>query len=325
MYASLTPADALVMTLLRSMSFSDGGYRALPRAAVHGRVLSALSTNAELTLISLVTARDLAAASQDEWLVSSPPHDYPMTRHWASWLRKQAPWAQGLLWSSAPRTEQPSLILFADRCGPGLLDLLGDPVPLDEESGVSLVNEILAPREVAITARPPASIPVGVYLDTDDQGKIAQVVKRVDRFVDMLGYDGPIEPVVEKGSFIRNSWAKVKGALTSEDVKNLAAKVERAAELRYLDSSQAEVDGKAASAFSSIVSSLAEIPSACILAGSILLIKYAGPQGSVVLSKNLSWRELETLERFPEILQNPQKALESLALAQAQDSNSDSY
>ena len=92
-------------------------------------------------------------------------------------------------------------------------------------------------------------------------------------------------------------------------------------ELRYLDLAQADADNKVADALSKIVASLADVPSACVRAGSILLIKYPGPQGPVILTRNLSQLEINTLERYPEIQRNPQTVLESLSLAIANASD----
>jgi ribosomal protein S13 len=158
-------------------------------------------------------------------------------------------------------------------------------------------------------------ISVAVYLETDDSAVINSVVHDLDELVEALGYDGPLRPIVERGSFFRQSWGKLRKALTSDDVKELALKTERALELRYLDGEQAQVDNKIADTLSKLVGALADVPSACIRAGSILLIKYPGPQGPVILTRGLSQMEIKTLERFPEIQQTPQKALESLALA----------
>jgi hypothetical protein len=49
------------------------------------------------------------------------------------------------------------------------------------------------------------------------------------------------------------------------------------------------------------------------------LIKYAGPEGPIILTKNLSPSELGALERFPGIQQDPRRVLESLAIALASD------
>jgi hypothetical protein len=159
-------------------------------------------------------------------------------------------------------------------------------------------------------------ISVGVYLDSDDPSTAERILRCVDEFVDLLGYDGPIRPVIEHGSFVRRSLAKIKVALTSDEVRDLIAKAERAVEVRILDSEQADVDYKMAAAVSNIIAALADAPNACIQIGSILFIKYSGPQGSVVLSKNLSLKEIKTLERFPGIQKEPHNVLEYLAVAQ---------
>lgn len=158
-------------------------------------------------------------------------------------------------------------------------------------------------------------ISVAVYLETDDSAIIAQVTQYVDELVAALGYGKPIDPITERGSFLRNSVARIKKTLTADEVKEVVAQARRAAELRYLDSQQAEVDNKIAETLSNLIASLAEVPSAFVKAGSILLIKYPGPHGPVISVKNLSDLEIRTLQRFPEIQREPHKALESLALA----------
>ena len=160
-------------------------------------------------------------------------------------------------------------------------------------------------------------ISVVIYLDSDDASTVEQIVRYVDELVELLGYDGPIRPIIEHGSFWRRSLAKIKVAFTSDEVRDLVAKAERVVEVHYLDSEQADVDNKMAEAVSNLIAALADVPTACIRTGSILFIKYSGPQGPVILSKSLTPREVKTLERFPGIQQEPNKVLEYLALAQA--------
>jgi hypothetical protein len=169
-------------------------------------------------------------------------------------------------------------------------------------------------KDLSIETRP-TKISVEIYLATDNPETIAQVVQHVDELVDALGYDGPIDPRTERGSFIRHSLAKIKKSLTSDDVIDLLARAERAAELRFLDSQQAEVDNKVADTLSKLIQSLADVPTAFIQIGSILIIKYPGPQGPEIRTRQLSPLAIRALERFPGIQREPQKALESLALA----------
>ena len=115
--------------------------------------------------------------------------------------------------------------------------------------------------------------------------------------------------------FFRRSWAKIRKTATSSEAREIAAKAARAIEIHYLGSEQADIDQKVAEAQAKLIDSLADIPSACIRAGSILLIKYSGSNGPVLFTRNLSQLEISILEKFPEIQRTPQTALDTLALA----------
>lgn len=224
---------------------------------------------------------------------------------------------------------------------PGDVGKSQDPVPLFRENtaaggllregsqsaylaGPDLVAG-LKPTRLRTDSKPPAGqqpsvldqiedeISVSVYLDTDDTDAIARVIRHVDELVEALGYDGPINPTVERGSFIRNSWAKIRRSPTSDEARKLLMDAERAAKLRYLDGKQAEVDNEIADALHKVIADLSDIPNASIQAGHILVIKHPGPEGMMLISKYLSELEVRSLERFPEILREPRKTLESLA------------
>jgi hypothetical protein len=169
-----------------------------------------------------------------------------------------------------------------------------------------------------ISSQAPEEISIVIYIDTDSDADIARVVQRTDEFVDVLGYEGPIEPIIERGSFFRRSWAKIRKTATSSEAREIAAKAGRAIEMRYLDSEQADIDQKVAEAQASLIDSLADISNACIRAGSILLIKYTGTNGPVVFTRNLSQLEISILEKYPEIQRTPQTALDALALAMSE-------
>ena len=121
---------------------------------VNGRRISALEATLDLPLISLLTTADLAAASQDEWLISASPSEYPQTRRWARWLRSQATWAQGFAWSSIRDLGRQSVVLFGDRCPPGaLVTVPGAGFDLDDADGTAWLNERLAPYRISVRLR----------------------------------------------------------------------------------------------------------------------------------------------------------------------------
>ncbi|MFG2413018.1 RES family NAD+ phosphorylase [Streptomyces goshikiensis] len=148
LYAGLTPEAAVSETVLHSLPFDPaGGARLVPRVAVTGRRLSVLRLTASADVVSLVTGQDLAAVHQDSWLVQAEARDYPYTRDWAHWIRRHTdPWAQGFLWSSKREPGERALVLFADRCPPGLLaETADEPVDFATAEGRRWLDQALLP------------------------------------------------------------------------------------------------------------------------------------------------------------------------------------
>jgi hypothetical protein len=160
-------------------------------------------------------------------------------------------------------------------------------------------------------------IAVDIYLDTDDRDVAARVFDATDSLVRLLGFDGPFDEQVSYGSIFRRATAVARQAVTNEELLARLIKAERALELRYLERTQAEVDVKQAEAAQRLIGSLAEVPQACLRAGSLLLLKYQDAMGPVVLCRTLSQLELHALERYPEIQKNPRHVLDALATAVA--------
>lgn len=160
-YAALEDRTAIAETLLRDLEPDDYGMRALSRAAVTGRQLSAIVLTQDLDMVSLVTGRDLGAIGQDAWLVTAPAHQYPQTRAWAHWLRSQASQAHGFIWSSLRDPGSMAVVLFGDRCaaefGADYEQNLLHEVPelavhLDDKDGAVWLNRLLEPCRVEISS-----------------------------------------------------------------------------------------------------------------------------------------------------------------------------
>jgi hypothetical protein len=158
-YAALDENTAVIETMVRDLELDEEGYRAIQRPALANRVLSGLALTRDLELVSLVTGPDLGAIGQDAWLVTAPARDYPQTRAWAHWLRDQAPWAHGFIWSSLRDPGGRAIVLFGDRCaadfGRDYQAVLLHEVPelavvLDDKDGIAWLNRILEPYRVVI-------------------------------------------------------------------------------------------------------------------------------------------------------------------------------
>lgn len=152
LYAGLSEETALAETLLRDLPPDERGYRIVPNRAVNGKRLSGLVLIRDLTLIRLIDAVDLAAIGQDAWLVATSAGDYPQTRDWARWLRRQAPWAHGLIWDSLRARGSHAIVLFGDRLAANFTDdyektMLYEvaelAVDLDDSAGIAWTNERL--------------------------------------------------------------------------------------------------------------------------------------------------------------------------------------
>lgn len=153
LYAGLSAAAAVCETLLRSLPFDPfGGPRLLQRAAVEGRRLSTLRLTADVCVLPLMSAQDLAAVHQDTWLVQAEAQEYPYTRDWAHWIRRHTePWAQGMVWSSKREPADRTVVLFGDRCRPGTLHCEEEgAVDFDTAEGRDWLNSALMPYHVQL-------------------------------------------------------------------------------------------------------------------------------------------------------------------------------
>ena len=159
------------------------------------------------------------------------------------------------------------------------------------------------------------AIAVDIYLDTNDVELINRAVEAADELLPLLGYERPVDTVTTRGSIFRRGSAVAIIGLTSRELKERRAKVERALELAKLGSRQADVDLKEASAVANLVSCVGDIPQACLRLGSILLVKFQDSAGPTIIVRTLSDLEMVAIERFPEVQTSPRLTLEALAIA----------
>lgn len=142
-YVALDDLTALAETLLRDTVF-DGSRRTLPAAEVRHRRLILLEATRDLSLISLVSLQDLAAARQDTWLVQADESDYALTRCWGHWLRGCTPAADGIVWRSRRNPDGLAVTLFGDRCADAVVPSSLGFRRLDEHTGLEWLNDRLS-------------------------------------------------------------------------------------------------------------------------------------------------------------------------------------
>jgi hypothetical protein len=158
LYLGFSVGAAVSEVLLRSLPFeSGGGPPLLPRVAFERRSLSFLRLAVDVEVVSLMSGADLAAVAQDSWLVHTEGADYPQTRDWGHWIRRQTkPWARGFVWPSKREPADRVAVLFDDRGEAPLLEPAGsDPVDFGTQEGERWLNGVLAPYWTRTAPRVP--------------------------------------------------------------------------------------------------------------------------------------------------------------------------
>jgi hypothetical protein len=156
LYAAPDQSTAVAERLLRDRPF-QGGPRIIRRNAITGLRMSTLVLTRDIRLVALVSAVELAALYQDDWLVQAEGTGYEHTRAWAAALRGARPEPDGLIWQS--RRDRPGLcaVLFKDRAGDAVIPGAEPPVVFDDEKdGERHLAAILAAHQSYIDAASPA-------------------------------------------------------------------------------------------------------------------------------------------------------------------------
>ncbi|MCK2239195.1 MULTISPECIES: ATP-binding protein [unclassified Crossiella] len=119
--------------------------------------------------------------------------------------------------------------------------------------------------------------------------------------------------VVGKDTPIRGSWfqrLRVRGDDQAVDkLGELAGKLERAAELKYIATPRSENDEREANAIAKLAEAMKDVDEVVIRTSSVLFVKTAGCVMSIVLSEE----QIRCLDRNPQLMQAPAKVLDALA------------
>jgi hypothetical protein len=144
-----------------------------------------------------------------------------------------------------------------------------------------------------------------VYLDTDDVELAGAVFQQVDDVSDLLGFDGPLDPRVYRGSIWRRAWAVARPGADGVE-----------ATCGHLDGDSL----RAMEATTRLLKTLEAVPRASILLpGGMLIVKYPDADGPVLHICRLSAAEAEVLHGRPEILCRPEQVLTLLAKEAGED------
>jgi hypothetical protein len=156
---------------------------------------------------------------------------------------------------------------------------------------------------------------VAIFADTNHDAAQQRLIVAVDVLVTLAGFVGPLDEEVLRGSIFRRSRARARALLTSEQVVDRLASVERALELAALDLPQARVDQLSAQSAATLLAEMHDVPRVAVRLGAILLIKFTDASGPVILLRSLTPREVRALEHYPLMQMHPERLLDMLAMA----------
>jgi arsenate reductase-like glutaredoxin family protein len=185
------------------------------------------------------------------------------------------------------------------------------PSSYTEEDVAKLINSlrqraaptVITTRSAGVDSDTLAEVSVWT---SDDRGENVR-----DALLDILGiagFDTVDQAYPVYGSWYQRIFVRQVGMDAQDKLAQLAEKVERAAELKYIDTPRSQTDEREASAIARLVESLGGTDEAVIRTSSILLIKLEGRVVSWVLSED----EIATLSANPQLMRSPIEILEAL-------------
>jgi hypothetical protein len=172
----------------------------------------------------------------------------------------------------------------------------------------AVANDLARLAELAARPTPflDVTIPVSVYSSDDEEP--AEVVSALDQLLAALGW-----ALTEDDPPIHGSWfgafrgrSKREGA--TDKLSDLAAKLERAGELKYIQAVRAESDEREANAVATLVTALDNLDNAVVRLSSILFVKNAGVLTVLVLTET----QIRKLDENPRLLRSPAEILEAM-------------
>ncbi|GAB3901216.1 toll/interleukin-1 receptor domain-containing protein [Kibdelosporangium lantanae] len=146
---------------------------------------------------------------------------------------------------------------------------------------------------------------VSIWTSDDDGEHLRDAVRDL---LEVAGFEPVDQAYPIRGSWFQRIFVRQREMDSVGKLAQLAERVERAAELRYIGAPRSENDEREASAIARLVDALARTNEAVIRTSSILLIKVNGR----ILSWALTEDEVKVLNANPHLMRSPMEMLEAL-------------
>jgi len=134
-YAGRSEAGTFAESLARQLDYTKAGPRPLPYKVVANRAVTMVRAARDLSLVVAAHGAGAEQLGQDIWLTASDEDDYPLTREWATAVRRWAPGADGLIWRSRRDPAEEALVLWGEpaKAKGGCSFVAPDPGPIRTE------------------------------------------------------------------------------------------------------------------------------------------------------------------------------------------------
>jgi hypothetical protein len=151
-----------------------------------------------------------------------------------------------------------------------------------------------------------------IYLSSASDDVIASVTEAASELVDQLGFSKVGELPAVVGSWWKQLFIMSKEQLTAKEVTDIVQKALKAAEIKYLDGPQAEIDGKAVDSVIKLLNQCKDEESAIIRIGRVMLLKQTVRGKKHVAAFTLTTNQFLFLEKNPALILSPTELLDKL-------------
>ncbi|MET9265238.1 hypothetical protein [Amycolatopsis sp. NPDC004079] len=173
----------------------------------------------------------------------------------------------------------------------------------------------LLPRDVraideSLPVQPGEHI-ISMYTTANDGTPLQEAVVEL---LEAIGLEAELWDRVHRGSWFRRFRTRAQDRAVADKLTDLASKLERAAELKYIDTPRSESDVREANAVAQLLQQTGADEEVVICLSSVLFVRTRGR----VVVKVLTEDEIRVLKEYPSLLMAPADILNGLARFQIQ-------
>jgi hypothetical protein len=156
-----------------------------------------------------------------------------------------------------------------------------------------------------VSFEPPVTDEVTVYTSNDEGEPLRDAVVEI---LTVCGFEIVAQAPAERGSWFQRLMARRRDSQAMEKLGELAGKVERAAELKYINALRSESDEREANAIARLAEAMSTMDEVVVRTSSVIFIKTGGRVLAWVLAED----EIRLLNDNPQLMRAPAELMDVL-------------